>query len=151
MSKPVKPIPEGYQSVIPYLVVDGAADLIEFLKTVFHAQEMMRMPAPGGKVGHTELRIGDCVVMLADAREQWKPMQAMIYVYTEDCDAAYQRAIQAGAASVREPRTEFYGDRSAGVTDRWGNQWWIGTHVEDVSEEEMKRRQQAAAGPSKGD
>jgi len=146
MSKPVRPIPEGYQSVIPYLVVDGAAQLVDFLKAVFHAKEMLRMPAPDGKLGHTELRIGDCVVMLSDARDQWKPMQAMIYVYLDDCDAAYRRAIQAGATSVREPRTEFYGDRSAGVTDRWGNQWWIGTHVEDVSEEEIKRRQEAMAG-----
>src|ERR1700686_5134415 len=100
MNKTVKAIPEGYQAVIPYLVVDGAEKLIEFLKETFHAKEMLRMAGPDGKIGHTEVRIGDCVVMLADAQGQWKPMPAMIYVYTEDVDAVYQRALQAGATSV---------------------------------------------------
>jgi len=146
MSNTVKPIPEGYQAVIPYLVVEGAEKLIEFLKHVFQAKEFMRMAGPDGKVGHTELRIGDCVVMLADAREPWRPMPAMIYVYTEDCDAVYRRALEAGATSIREPQDQFYGDRSGGVTDAWGNQWWIGTHIEDVSEEELARRHKAMAG-----
>jgi PhnB protein len=146
MSKTVKAIPDGYQAVIPYLIVDGAERLIEFLKLVFEAKELVRMAGPDGKIGHTEVRIGDCVVMLSDARDEWKPMPAMIYVYTEDVDAAYQRALQAGATSVREPQDQFYGDRSGAVSDPWGNQWWIGTHIEDVSEEEMIRRQKAAAG-----
>lgn len=146
MNNKVKAIPDGYQAVIPYLVVDGAAKLIAFLEQTFHAKELMRMAGPDGKIGHTEVRIGDCVVMLSDAKDPWKPMPAMIMVYTEDVDAAYQRALQAGATSVREPQDQFYGDRSAGVTDVCGNQWWIATHVEDVSEEEMTRRHKAATG-----
>jgi PhnB protein len=132
MNKTVKAVPEGYQAVIPYLVVDGAEKVIEFLKQTFHAKEMLRMAGPDGKIGHTEVRIGDCVVMLSDAQGPWKPMPAMIYVYTEDVDAVYQRALQAGATSVSEPKDQFYGDRSAGVTDACGNQWWIGTHIEDM-------------------
>jgi PhnB protein len=146
MSNTVKAIPEGYQSVIPYLVVDGAEKLVEFLKQTFHAKELMRMAGPDGKIGHTEMRIGDCVVMLADAQGPWKPMPAMIMVYTEDVDAAYQRALQAGATSVSAPKDQFYGDRSGAVADACGNQWWIATHVEDVPPEEMVRRQKAAAG-----
>jgi PhnB protein len=146
MNNTVKAIPEGYQQVIPYLVVDGAEKVIEFLKQTFHAKEMLRMAGPDGKIGHTELRIGDCVVMLSDARDPWKPMPAMIMVYTEDVDAVYQRALQAGATSVSEPKDQFYGDRSAGVADPCGNQWWIATHIEDVSDEELLRRHKAAAG-----
>ena len=131
MNKTVKAIPEGFQAVIPYLVVDGAEKVIEFLKQTFDAKELLRMAGPDGKIGHTEVRIGDCVVMLADAQGPWKPMPAMIYVYTEDVDAVYQRALQAGATSVSEPKDQFYGDRSAGVTDACGNQWWIGTHIEE--------------------
>ena len=145
MSKPVKPIPEGYQAVIPYLVVEGAEKLVEFLKQTFHAKELLRMPGADGKIGHAEMRIGDCVVMLADAQGPYKPMSAMIYVYTEDVDEAYQRALQAGATSDREPKDQFYGDRTAGVTDAFGNRWYIGTHIEDVSEEELMRRQKTAA------
>jgi PhnB protein len=143
MSKPVKAIPDGYQAVIPYLVVDGAEKLMEFLKGVFHAKELLRMPGPDGKIGHAEVRIGDCVVMLADAQGPYKPMPAMIYVYLEDVDAAYQRALEAGAVSDREPKDQFYGDRTAGVTDACGNRWYIGTHIEDVSPEELMRRQKA--------
>ena len=146
MNKTVKAIPEGFQAVIPYLVVDGAEKVIEFLKQTFHAKEMMRMTRPDGKVGHTEMRIGDCVVMLADAQGPWKPMPAMIMVYTEDVDAVYQRALQAGATSVSEPKDQFYGDRSAAVADACGNQWYIATHIEDVSEEELMRRHTAMAG-----
>ena len=145
MNNTVKAIPEGYQAVIPYLVVDGAEKVIEFLKQTFHAKELLRMAGPDGKIGHTEVRIGDCVVMISDAQGPWKPMPAMIYVYTEDVDAAYQRALAAGATSVREPQDQFYGDRSAGVTDACGNQWWIGTHIENMSNEELLRRHQAAA------
>jgi len=146
MSKSVKAIPEGHQAVIPYLVVDGAEKVIEFLKQTFDAKEMVRMTGPDGTIGHTEVRIGDCVVMLSEARDPWKPMPAMIYVYTEDVDAAYRRALEAGATSVSEPKDQFYGDRSAGVTDACGNQWWIGTHIEDMSEEELLRRYKAAYG-----
>jgi len=146
MSSTVKAVPEGYQAVIPYLVVDGAEKLIEFLTQTFHAKERLRMAGPDGKIGHTEVWIGDGVVMLSDARGPWKPMPAMIMVYTEDVDAVYQRALQAGATSVSAPKNQFYGDRSAGVADPCGNQWWIATHIEDVPEEELMRRYRATSG-----
>ena len=146
MNNTVKAIPEGHQAVIPYLVVDGAEKVIEFLKQTFHATETLRMAGPDGKIGHAEVRIGDCMVMLGEAQGPWKPMPAMIMVYTEGVDAVYQRALQAGATSVSEPKDQFYGDRSAAVADACGNQWFIATHIEDVSEEELMRRFQAAAG-----
>ncbi|HMC58673.1 MAG TPA: VOC family protein [Candidatus Solibacter sp.] len=144
MKNNVKAIPEGYHTVTPYLIVDGAARLIEFVKQAFDAKEMLRMSGPDGRIGHTEIRIGDSMLMLSDSRDPWKPMPAMLYLYVEDVDATYQRALQAGATSVSEPKDQFYGDRSAGVQDSCGNQWWIGTHIEDVSEEELLRRHEAA-------
>jgi PhnB protein len=138
----VKPIPEGYHSVTPYLVAEGAEDLIDFMKTVFGAQERMRMPGPNNTVGHAEMEIGDSVVMLADANsvDGNKPFPAMLNVYVEDVDSTYKAAVAAGATSVRELQDQFYGDRSGGVVDKWGNYWFISTHVEDVSPEEMERR-----------
>jgi PhnB protein len=144
MKNTVKAIPEGYHTITPYLVLDGAARVIEFLKQAFDAKEMLRMSGPDGKIGHTELRIGDSMLMLSDSQGPWKPMPAMLYLYVEDVDATYQRALQAGATPVSEPKDQFYGDRSGAVQDSSGNQWWIGTHIEDVSEEELLRRHKAA-------
>src|SRR5436305_5892122 len=146
----VKPIPEEYHSVQPYLVVDGAEGLIEFLKQTFEAPDPMRMPRQDGRVGHAEVRIGDSVVMLADSGgpNDAEPTKAMIVVYTEDVDKTYRRALEAGGQSIQEPEDQFYGDRSAGVRDRFGNQWWIHTHVEDVSPEEMTKRMQEAQAQS---
>lgn len=141
----VKPIPEGYHSVTPYLVVQGAAQLIEFMKEALGAEETFRMPTPSGGIGHAEVKIGDSMVMLGDASgAENPPMPAILHVYVEDVDARYKRALQAGATSVREPADQFYGDRSAGVKDKFGNQWWLATHVEDVPPEEMAKRAQAA-------
>ncbi len=141
----VKPIPEGYHSVTPYLIVQGAAQLIDFMKEALGAEETFRMPTPSGAIGHAEVKIGDSMVMLADASgAENPPMPAMLHVYVEDVDAKYRRALQAGATSVREPADQFYGDRSAGVKDKFGNQWWLATHVEDVPPEEMAKRAQAA-------
>ena len=128
----VKAKPDGYHAVTPYLVVDGAARLIDFLEEVFDAQEVVRLAAPGGRIGHAELRIGDLLVMLGDAHGEHKPMQTMLYVYVDDADAIYQRALAAGATSVQAPIDQFYGDRSGGVKDPFGNLWWIATHIEDV-------------------
>src|SRR3990170_756028 len=140
----VKPIPEGYHSVTPYLVVKNAAGLIDFMKEALVAEETFRMPGPGGVIMHAEMRIGDSMVMLADAAgAENPPMPAMIHLYVQDADGVYKRALQLGATSLREPADQFYGDRSAGVKDAFGNQWWIATHVEDVPPEEMERRQQA--------
>ena len=140
----VDPIPEGFRTVTPYLVVDGAADVLEFVKQAFGAEEKFRMDMPSGKIGHAEARIGDSIVMVGDAGERMAAMPAMIHLYVEDCDATYERALAAGATSEREPTDQFYGDRSAGVRDSAGNLWWIATHVEDVSEDEMAKRMEAA-------
>jgi PhnB protein len=136
----VKPIPDGYHSVTPYLVVRGASRLLDFVKQAFAAEETERMPRADGSIGHAEVRIGDSVVMLGDATEQFSPMPGMIHMYVEDCEATYRRALNAGATSLQEPADQFYGDRMAGVRDPVGNSWWIATHVEDVSEEELSRR-----------
>lgn len=141
---PVKAKPDGYHSVTPYLVVDGAARLIDFLEQSFDAEEVERFAAPGNRVGHAELRIGDSRVMLGDAHGEHKAMQAMLYVYVNDVDASYQRALAAGGTSVQAPTDQFYGDRSGGVKDPCGNVWYIATHIEDVSPAELKRRAQAA-------
>ena len=138
----VKSKPDGYNTVTPYLIVDGAADLIDFMKSAFGAQERMRMPGVNGGVGHAEVQIGDSVVMLADTAESEGnlTMTAMIHLYVDDCDATYANALAAGAASRQEPETKFYGDRNAGVGDAWGNIWFLSTHVEDVPPAEMERR-----------
>lgn len=140
----VKPIPDGYHTITPYLVIQGAPRLIDFLKQAFEAQETERITQPDGTIGHAEVRIGDSVVMMAEARGEWKPMPSAIYLYVNDTDAVYQRALQAGAISTMAPANQFYGDRSAGVQDPSGNQWWIATHQEDVPPEELKKRAEAA-------
>ena len=136
----VTPIPEGYHTVTPYLTVQGTAKLIDFLKQAFEAVETERLPRPDGAIGHAEVRIGDSVVMMADSGGERKPMSSAIYLYVGDVDSVYQRALQAGATSMMEPANQFYGDRSAGVQDPCGNQWWIATHIEDVSPEELAKR-----------
>ena len=136
----VKPIPEGYHSVTPYLVAKGADTLLDFVKKAFGADETVRMPGPGGSIGHAEVRIGDSVVMLADASEESPATRSVLHLYVEDSDATYGRALEAGGESLREPTDQFYGDRMAGVRDPVGNSWWIATHVEDVSDDEMRKR-----------
>jgi uncharacterized glyoxalase superfamily protein PhnB len=137
-----KPIPEGYRTVTPYLMVDGASTVLEFVKRAFGAEETFRMDTPDGRVGHAEVRIGDSIVMLADAAtgDQGRPMPAVLHLYVEDADKTYHQALEAGALSLREPANQFYGDRSAGVRDPVGNHWWIATHVEDVPPEELASR-----------
>jgi PhnB protein len=144
----VKPIPEGYHSVTPYLVVDRAAELIDFVQKAFGAEVLMKMMQPDGLVGHTEVRIGDSMVMISSAREQWKAMPTMIYLYVPDADAVYAKALAAGAVSVQAMQDQYYGDRSGGVKDVSGNLWYIATHKEDVSGEEIERRREARGGSS---
>ncbi|HEV2119083.1 MAG TPA: VOC family protein [Candidatus Bathyarchaeia archaeon] len=136
----VKPIPAGYHSVTPYLIVEGAPKLIAFLKQTFNAEEVARMNGPDGRVAHAEVKIGDSIVMMSDSTAEFKPAESQLYVYVDDIDVAYKRALDAGAISVREPKNQFYGDRSASVKDPTGNTWGIATHVEDVSPEEMQKR-----------
>lgn len=139
----VKPIPDGYNTATPYLVVEGASKLIDFLKQAFMATEIYRMTRPDGKVGHAEVKIGDSVIMLGDMGGKWKSMPSSIYLYVPNIDATYRQALEAGAISLMEPADQFYGDRSAGVRDPFGNHWFIATHIEDVSAEELTRREQA--------
>jgi PhnB protein len=148
----VKPIPEGYHTVTPSLSIDGAADAIEFYKRAFGATERMRMPMPDGKVAHAELQIGDSIVMLSDPfpqAVQRPPTEAGattvgLFLYVEDVDQWHKRAVDAGGTSTMEPEDQFWGDRFASVTDPYGHQWQLATHVEDLSEEEMTRRSQEA-------
>lgn len=143
----IKPIPDGYHSVQPYLILDDAAKAIAFYKQAFGATERLCMKEPNGRVAHAEIEIGDCCIMMSDEHPDigafspthygGSPISLMFY--TVDCDAMYRRALQAGAKSVREPEDQFYGNRTAGVTDPFGYQWWIGTHIKDVSKEELER------------
>lgn len=143
-------IPEGYSSVTPYLVIDGAAEAIEFYKEAFGAIEVMRMPGPGGKIGHAEIKIGDSFIMLADEHPEQghrgpksiggTPVGLMIYV--PDVDSMFRKAVSLGAKETRPVEDQFYGDRSGSLTDPFGHNWMISTHVEDVSPEEMERRMQ---------
>ncbi len=141
----VNPIPENYRTVTPYLIVDGAEELLGFVKNAFGAtlrgDDVMR--GPDGRIGHAEVEIGDSVIMLSDTPKDGEPTRAMLHLYLEDCDGTYQKALAAGGESIQEPADQFYGDRTAAVRDKWGNQWYMGTHVEDVSDEEMARRAQA--------
>ena len=143
----VKAIPDGYSTVTPYLAVRGAGDLVKFLQEAFGATargDMLTMP--DGTIGHGELTIGDSVVMVGEAPGE--PVQALLHLYVEDCDEVYKRALDAGAESVNEPTDHFYGDRSGGVRDAWGNQWYVSTHVEDVPPDEMARRVEKQFGGS---
>jgi PhnB protein len=137
----VKPIPDGYHSVTPYLVVRDVAGLIDFLKAVFGATELLRTSAGGGGI-HAEVKIGDSIVMMGEGPGH-EPMPAMLHLYVEDTDAAYQRALRAGATSQEAPNNTFYGDRRAGVLDPFGNRWYIATHIEDVRPEEIAARAEA--------
>ena len=140
-----KAIPDGYHSVQPYLYFKNTAEAIAFYSKVFGATERMRMPDKNGRIMHAEINIGDCCIMMADenpavgaySTEHFggAPMSLMLYV--EDCETVYKQALNAGAKSLREPADQFYGDRMAGVSDPFGFHWWIGTHIKDVSMEEM--------------
>ena len=144
----VKPIPDGYPQVTPYLIVDGAADAISFYEKVLGAKERMRMPGPDGTIGHAEIELGDSVVMLSDGAPEMGARSpkavggtpVLIHVYAEDVDAVFDAAIAAGGTSMRAPEDQFYGDRSAQFEDPFGHHWSVATHVEDVSPEEMEKR-----------
>jgi PhnB protein len=140
----VKPIPDGYHSVTPYLTVHGVAKLIDFMKQVFDGKEVERMPRPDGTIGHAEVRIGDSVVMMGEPMADQNPMPCTLYLYVPDTDAIYKRAMQAGATSLMEPKDQFYGDRNAGVQDASGNRWYIATRKEELTMEELQRRADAA-------
>ena len=151
---PIKPIPDGYRSVAPYLIIDGAAKALDFYKKAFGATERMRMPSPGGKVGHAEIQLGDCVIMLADEHPEigargpraFGGSPVSLHVYVPDVDAVVKAAVAAGAKVTRPVENQFYGDRLGTIEDPFGHQWHISTHVEDVTPDEMARRAAAKAG-----
>jgi PhnB protein len=144
----VKPIPEGYHSVTPYLIVRGGAAAIEYYKQAFGAVELFRIPGPGETIGHAEIRIGDSMIMLADEHPSMgyngpqtiggTPVSLMIYI--EDVDTVFNRAIELGGTVKQAIEDKFYGDRSGTLTDPFGHIWHISTHTEDVAPEEMERR-----------
>jgi PhnB protein len=144
----VKPIPDGYPRVMPYLHINGAAAAIDFYGEIFGAKERMRMAGPDGKVGHCELELGDSVIMLADEFPEMgapspktiggTPVTVMVYV--DDVDTVFDRAVKAGATSLHPVEDKFYGDRGGEFEDRWGHRWSIATHIEDVAPDEMARR-----------
>ncbi len=144
----VKPIPEGYPQVTPYLSVEGASAAIDFYREVFGATERMRMPAPEGKIGHAELQIGDSVIMLSDeypemgqrSPKAFGGSPVTISVYVDDVDAVFERAVRAGAKELRGVQDQFYGDRSGQFEDPFGHRWSVATHVEDVPPDEMEKR-----------
>lgn len=138
----VKPIPEGYHTITPYISVKGAAEFIELTKKVFEAKELYRMSYDDGRVMHAEVKIGDSVIMLSESTDKNPPSNILFNLYVENVDDIYKQAVSAGCTSLQEPTLQFYGDKAGGVKDKFGIQWWISTHVEDVSPEEMKKREE---------
>lgn len=136
----VNPVPAGYQSLIPFLLVEDVPKQMEFLKQAFDATEICVTRVPDGTIANAEMRIGDSVIMLSPAGAQFPAMPASFYLYVADTDAMYQQAIAAGGESLMEPADMFYGDRNAGVKDAAGNLWWIATRQENLSSEEIDRR-----------
>jgi PhnB protein len=147
-----KPIPEGYHTLTSYLAVDDAAEAIEYYKKAFGAKERVRMDAPGGKIGHAELEVGDSLLMLSDpfpeastqSPKQLGGTSASVFMYVEDVDAVVKKAVDAGATVTTEVADQFWGDRFGTVTDPFGHVWSIATHVEDLSPEEIAERGKAA-------
>jgi PhnB protein len=147
---PVKPIPDGYHTATPYLVIKGAAEALDFYKKAFGATELMRMPMPGGKIGHAEIRIGNSPIMLADEFPEMgfrgpqslggTPVSIMLYV--EDADTVFNRAVAAGGKVYKPLQDQFYGDRSGTLTDPFGHVWTVATHKEDLTAEEIHQRMQ---------
>jgi len=140
MKSATSSIPEGFSTITPYFAVPEADKLLNFLTQAFDAEVVHRHMRPDGKIAHATLRIGNSTLMLGESPSGRTPMLAMLYFYVADCDATYRRAISAGARSSMEPRDLYYGDRSAAVYDPAGNQWWIATHKEDLSEAELEAR-----------
>ena len=139
----VKPVPEGYHTVTPFLNVDGANEALAFYKKAFGAEERFRMPGPDGKIMHSEIKIGDSLVMASDAMMN-PPTQSSIHLYVPDADAIWARALAAGAKVEQPLVDQFWGDRWGVLSDKWGNRWGVATHKEDVSPEEMQKRGEEA-------
>ena len=135
--------PAGFHAVTPYLTVQGVPKLIEFLQRAFGAEDLYVAKRPDGTIGHARVRIGDSLVEMGEASDQWKAMKASLHLYVPDADATYRRAMAAGGTSLLEPTDMFYGERSGGVTDPCGNHWYIATFMEELTDEEMQQRASA--------
>jgi PhnB protein len=151
MPQPVKPIPEGYHAVTPYLFIKGASQALDFYKQVFGAVERMRMPGPNNTIGHAEISINGSIIMLTDESPGMQALSpqtiggspVMIHLYVNDVDAVVNKAVAAGARLLHPVDDKFYGDRSGSLIDPWGHLWGIATHKEDVTPEEMQKRMAA--------
>lgn len=145
---PAKPIPDGYHTATPYLIIRGAAEALDFYKRAFGATELMRISMPGDKIGHAEIKIGDSIIMLADEAPEMdaRSPQALggtpvgIMLYVEDVDTRFAQAVAAGAKTIKPLADQFYGDRSGTISDPYGHKWTLATHKEDVSPEEIDKR-----------
>ncbi len=140
----VSPIPEGFHTVTPYMIVADVDEFLEFLKAAFGATETERIPGQDGQTGHAEVLIGDSYVMMGRAQDQFPALPCMLYLYVPDTDATYAQALAAGAKSLQEPADMFYGDRNGIVQDPAGNTWCIATHQEDLTPEELAERAREA-------
>lgn len=136
--------PAGFHSLTPYVVVRAAEDYMAFLERAFEAEEKSRTMTADGMIMHAEMRIGDSIIEISDARVPYQPTQSSMHLHVPDADAVYRRAIEAGAASLVKPANQFYGSRESRVKDKWGNTWWLATHIEEVSEDEVRRRYQVS-------
>ncbi|MEJ1238735.1 VOC family protein [Chryseolinea sp. T2] len=137
----VKPIPDGFHTITPFLIVNDAHELLSFIEKGLGGKTQYKLEDDDGKIVHASARVGDSAIMISDTMQGMEPVTAMLYLYVENADNLYNQALAVnGVTSAREVRTEFYGDRAGCIQDQWGNKWWIATHVEDVSNEELERR-----------
>jgi uncharacterized glyoxalase superfamily protein PhnB len=139
-SSTVPHVRKGFHTVTPFLIVDGATRLIEFMQKAFDGRVGFTSRDDNGRIIHAYVYVGDSVIMIADTMEGMKPQLALLYLYVEDADATYKRALNAGAKVLKDVEDQFYGDRAGGVIDEWGNSWWIGTQIEELSDDELDRR-----------
>ena len=137
----VKPVPNGFHTITPFLIVHDARELLSFIEKGLGGKTEYKLEGDDGKIIHASARVGDSAIMISDTMEGMEPVTAMLYLYVENADNLYNQALSVkGATSAREVRNEFYGDRAGRIQDQWGNKWWIATHVEDVSNQELERR-----------
>ena len=129
--------PKGFHTVTPYLIVADVNKVISFLEAAFDARELLKMPGENGRIAHAEVQIGDSIIMMGEPTGKYDAMPSMLYLYLEDVDDAFQRAVNAGATENQQPADQFYGDRTAAVIGPQGNHWWMATHVKKMSEEEL--------------
>ena len=142
----VQAIPDGFHTITPFMLLDDVRATLDFLDKAFGAEVRACLTLPDGTVKHAQVKIGDSMIMFGTASPEFPAMKSFLHLYVEDMDAMHKSAVAAGATSLQDPNTEFYGDRSGGVMDAAGNVWWFATHVEDVSHEEIERRASDAAG-----